>query len=300
MAEDNLKIFISWSGDLARSIARIWRDLLNEMFDGVTPWVSDVDIEAGTRGLDEIQRELDGTFFGIIVVTKANQNAPWINFEAGALSKSLPDSTTRVVPSLVDLTSPAQITSPIKQFQATLLDEEGVKRVLKAIANADAISVDWQTKERSFARMWPEYKTKFTDAIERSGEHPSSAPAQRQPEDMLEELLTISRDISRQVSGRVSPRGPLTYSSATNLKKSVENFVVEQGINPREVKVGLQRDQVAIIVLIEEPEGVARKLQKMLFKQYGANVTGNITVASYPSGMNGGDGYYLDSQYLID
>src|SRR4051812_2549416 len=87
--EHDLKIFISWSGDLAREITKVLRDWLPKMFDHIDPWASEVDIDAGMRGLDVIQDRLNASSFGIIVVTTENMNKPWLNFEAGALSKRL-------------------------------------------------------------------------------------------------------------------------------------------------------------------------------------------------------------------
>ncbi|WMM74430.1 toll/interleukin-1 receptor domain-containing protein [Rhodococcus pyridinivorans] len=229
MADDDFKIFISWSGEVSKNVALIWRDLLDELFDRVTPWVSDADIEAGSRGLDEIKRELDGTSFGIIVVTQANQNAPWINFEAGALSKALPNAATRVIPSLVDFTSPAQITSPLKQFQATLLDEEGVGKTLKAIASA--VEVDWETKKRSFLRMWPEYNQRFSDTIVNSFSPHSVVP--RSTEDMLQEVLTLLRDMQRTRESQ----GIFSYSG--EYPRTISGLAVLDEIHTAFSRVGL-------------------------------------------------------------
>src|SRR4051794_8953617 len=98
------KVFISWSGAYSRAIAAAVRDWIPLLFDTVTPFMSDHDIAAGERGLTVIETELEGTQFGIIVVTEENQHAPWLNFEAGALSKIITqDRKQRVAPLLVDL-----------------------------------------------------------------------------------------------------------------------------------------------------------------------------------------------------
>ncbi|MFF3066591.1 hypothetical protein ACFVQ3_18790, partial [Oerskovia sp. NPDC057915] len=74
MTEDDLKIFISWSGELSKNITRIIRMWLPKMFDRIDPWMSDIDIQAGTRGLQLIESRLNESAFGIIVVTTENQN----------------------------------------------------------------------------------------------------------------------------------------------------------------------------------------------------------------------------------
>lgn len=301
MADDDLKIFISWSGDLAKSIALVWHDLLLEMFDRTTPWVSDLDIEAGARPLDDIKRELDGTSFGIIVVTPENQNAPWLNFEAGALSKALSDATTRVMPSLVNFTSPSQVTSPLKQFQGNLLNQEGVMKILKTIARG--VNAEWTTKERAFNRAWtPEYEQRFNDCLV-NAVNPAK-PSTRPPEEMLDELLTITRDISRRIDSKNSPTTDWLggYSDAKRLEEDMSRYINQSlpNISLRTVNVGVQRGNPAIVVIIENPRDDAEELRKHLIERYSRRATNNIKVASYPSGMNGGEGYMLHSDYLLD
>ena len=74
-----------------QEITGVLREWLPRMFDHIDPWASEVDIDAGSRGFDEIQARLNQSSFGIIVITTQNYERPWLNFEAGALSK--PGST---------------------------------------------------------------------------------------------------------------------------------------------------------------------------------------------------------------
>jgi len=62
-------------------------------------WMSEEDIETGSRGLDEIGKALEAMSLGIICLMPENPERPWILFEAGALSKALGDKT-RVCPYL--------------------------------------------------------------------------------------------------------------------------------------------------------------------------------------------------------
>jgi len=61
-------------------------------------------------------------------VTRANQHAPWLIFEAGALAKSVNEG--RVVPLCIDLKS-AEVTGPLSGFQGRALDRDAVKRLVK-------------------------------------------------------------------------------------------------------------------------------------------------------------------------
>jgi hypothetical protein len=63
--------------------------------------MSESDIEAGARWGREIESNLQETKFGIICLTKDNQFAPWLLFEAGALAKAV--ANTFVCPYLIGL-----------------------------------------------------------------------------------------------------------------------------------------------------------------------------------------------------
>ncbi|CAH0189861.1 hypothetical protein [Rhodococcoides fascians] len=191
MADEPHKVFISWSGTYTKRIALVWKQLAIEMFDTVDVFVSSSNIQAGARPLDEIKQELDGTSIGIVVTTPDNQNAAWLNFEAGALSRAVKDSTTRVMPSLVGFDSPSQVTSPLKQYQAKMLDKEGVESILQTIAST--AGVDWSRKEQTFERAWAAFSPKFDQAIQYQSEKTTSA--KRSAEDMLDEVLGIVREL---------------------------------------------------------------------------------------------------------
>ncbi|MBI5279843.1 MAG: hypothetical protein HY854_25655 [Burkholderiales bacterium] len=51
------------------------------------PWSSQVDISAGDRWAQEVDKQLEASNSGIICVTPENFNLAWILFEAGALGQ---------------------------------------------------------------------------------------------------------------------------------------------------------------------------------------------------------------------
>ncbi len=81
-----MKVFISWSGDESRQIAEALRDWLATLSESVEPYMSARDNEAGVRWNSVISGELERSDFGILCVTPTNLQAPWLLFEAGALS----------------------------------------------------------------------------------------------------------------------------------------------------------------------------------------------------------------------
>ncbi|HSC20372.1 MAG TPA: TIR domain-containing protein [Solirubrobacterales bacterium] len=71
-----MKVFISWSGQKSRDVAQLFHDWLPLVLHMVEPFVSSKDIRAGTRWQAEVASELDDTDFGLICVSRHNQDAP--------------------------------------------------------------------------------------------------------------------------------------------------------------------------------------------------------------------------------
>src|SRR5436305_948866 len=84
-----MNVFIGWSGATSHKVALALRDWLPSVIQYAKPWVSSEDIAKGGRWSSDLAKELETSKFGVICVTRENWNLPWINFEAGALSKEL-------------------------------------------------------------------------------------------------------------------------------------------------------------------------------------------------------------------
>ena len=87
-----MKLFISWSGETTRAIAEELRNWFPSVLPFVQPFVSSEDIRKGTRWWLELSVSLQEMSCGILCLVPENANAPWINYEAGALSKSVSES----------------------------------------------------------------------------------------------------------------------------------------------------------------------------------------------------------------
>jgi hypothetical protein len=161
----------------------------------VEPFVSAKDIRAGPRWQAEIARELDDTDFGLICVTKENQGAEWLNFEAGALAKSV--NSSRVVPVAIDL-SPADIANPLGQFQATKLTKEDIGEVLASMNEACPSPIDERNLRKATEKWWPDLQEEL-EKIESRDYGVDSVPStpSRTDRELLEEVLDSVRGFGR-------------------------------------------------------------------------------------------------------
>ena len=122
-----MKVFISLSGELSHKIALCLREWLPSVIQSLEPYVSSEDIDKGERWNQSVIKELDETSFGVICVTKDNFNAPWLLFEAGALSKAVEKSW--VVPFLFNIKrSEIDRRSPLLQFQSVVFEKPDIKK----------------------------------------------------------------------------------------------------------------------------------------------------------------------------
>jgi hypothetical protein len=205
-----VKIFISWSGAAAREFALFLRGWVRQVVQAVEPFMSEQDVGKGARNVLAMSEELESAQFGIVVVTRDNVSAPWINFEAGAISKSL--GTGRLVPLLLDVAK-SDVAGPLAQFQAVdASDHADVLRLFQEInkwlrqpLEPDVLLVA--------VRSWlPEF-----DAALR--EHRAAAAgrgtgvALRADRDVLDEILLIVRDL-RAAPPNVDESYPSTVNAA--------------------------------------------------------------------------------------
>jgi len=198
---DRMKLFISWSGERSMFVAAALREWLQMMLQAVDPWMSKVDVKAGGKWNPELERELSQAVFGITCITRSNLRAPWLLFEAGALTTQV-KTKAFLCPYLVDLEA-GDLDFPLAQFQAKKWDRDGtldlVRGINSAINDVEATAaLPDAILEKLFDSLWPQLETKFRTAPEE--EH--SEIKARDPNEILMETLEQTREIARRL-GRV-------------------------------------------------------------------------------------------------
>jgi hypothetical protein len=203
-----MKIFVSWSGHQALLVAEALKTWLPSiLMKKVELFVSSQDIAKGERGLSVIADELEGHNFGLVVVSRANLNSPWVNFETGALTKSLGKSY--VSPLLLDITD-ADVVGPLGQFQATALtDKEDVWKLIKGINRVVNEGLPDEDIRVLFDSRWSDFEQVVTGAL--AGAVPETT---RTDKDLLEEVLGVVRGIARDMSRGYSAALPNYESGA--------------------------------------------------------------------------------------
>jgi hypothetical protein len=189
-----MKVFLSWSGELSHRTALVFREWLPSVIQSIVPYVSSEDIDKGARWSTDIAKELEESTFGILCVTKENVHAPWLTFEAGALSKTMTKSA--VCPFLFDIKR-SEVNGPILQFQSTIFEREDVKKLVYALNQAcgeDMLSDE--RLEKAFQVWYSTLEAQLNNLLQNKPHGP--AVALEEVEDstskILEEILDLSRN----------------------------------------------------------------------------------------------------------
>jgi hypothetical protein len=190
-----VKIFISWSGNRSRAVAEVLNDWIKCVLQASEPWISTRHIDRGSLWFTEINEKLRDISVGIVCLTQENKDKPWILFESGALAKGL--SSNRVCTFLVDL-QPGDLTDPLAQFNHTKPDRNGVWELIRTL-NSCLLekSLDERVLEKAFEVYWPIFEAEFASAL--NANEPEKQAKPRAKEDVLMEILSVTRDMSKRV-----------------------------------------------------------------------------------------------------
>jgi len=198
-----MKVFISWSGKTSGELAKIFRDWLPSVIQAVKPYYSNDDIAKGMRGNTVMAQELEQASAGLLCLTPDNLDAPWVMFEAGALSKKL--DTSRVCPILFAGLETTDLKGPLVQFQASKFKKEEIRKMLTMVnkeLGEDALEI--KVLDLVFEKWWPDLELKVKSLLSKA---PESVPgAVRNDRELLEEILAITRNMGSDVSAMASGR----------------------------------------------------------------------------------------------
>jgi hypothetical protein len=173
-------------------MAQALRDWIPVVLDEVKPWFSGKDIPAGERWSSEVGSRLEDTNFGILCLTRENLQAPWLLFEAGALSKAVEEGA--VCPYLLDV-DVSEVSGPLSQFQAKKADKTSTVEMIQDINRKLTPALDSVTLSQRCDALWPSLE-KSLGMIPKDPDL-ERAPTRPEPE-ILEELVERMRAMDRR------------------------------------------------------------------------------------------------------
>ncbi len=197
-----MKIFITWSGSRSRYVAGHLKEWLEQVFQDLTAFMSDADIEAGEAWAAVIARELEESNFSVICLTPENISKPWVLFEAGAIAKHSgamvkggpKDSGARAVPYLIDMRPDRLVNHPLSAFQAKQADKDGTLGLVQTI-NKNGPKLAEAKLAKQFELCWPDLEAKLAKIPETS----EVVPPEPTTTEVLSSLVVSIQQLHKKV-----------------------------------------------------------------------------------------------------
>ena len=158
-----MKVFVNWSGELSKEIAEVLKKWIPCIIQSVEVFYSPEDIEKGDNWDATISSELSECNYGIICLTPENTMAPWINFEAGAIAKSLDSKVSALMINI----KPSDIKGPLSRYQATRFEKQDFFQLLKSINSALDSPLELTILQNAFEAMWATLEAEANEIVEK-------------------------------------------------------------------------------------------------------------------------------------
>lgn len=207
-----MRVFASWSGERSRTVAQGLRSFLQDVLPDVEVFISE-NINPGEAWAQRLGTELENSSFGVLCLTEENFQAPWLLFEAGAISKKF--GAARVAPYLVDELPAAAERSPLAQFQHVRADRNGTLRLAKSINELREKPQPSDRLERSFDRWWPDLEGTLNSLLAES----KPSPVSRSDRELLETILRRVESLTSLQTETLRTRLSLTAAEIGHLQR---------------------------------------------------------------------------------
>lgn len=194
----NAEVFISWSGSESYALAVAVHDWLPTVLPEVKPWMSSKDIAKGKRWNSEIDGSLERTSFCIVCLTPGVAREPWINFEAGAVSKIVQGSY--VSPLLWHVSVDSLGGLPVSMFQCTQFTKKDVCQLIETINVATGLQIPVERIRRNLDYSWDKLNQQVRDIcisddddshIDESETRNGDATPKEKLDSVAEQILTV-------------------------------------------------------------------------------------------------------------
>lgn len=204
-----INTFLSWSLPRSQAVAKALRKWLRAIVQRCTPWMSEQDIDTGKRWRTEIAETLKSAQIGVVCITPENYDRPWLNFEAGAISRQVGDATRVCCYFFGMKTTDLGGQHPLADFNGADATREGTLKLVTSINNALGKQISESDLDNLFRAMWPQLEAELgaVEVPSNEGQVP-----RRPPDEIAEEILVRVREIERQVGDlRIldRPLGPM-------------------------------------------------------------------------------------------
>lgn len=254
-----MKVFLSWSKDLSHSVAEYFYDWLPGVIQECNELFMSTKIDAGDAWFEAIAKNLDTTDLGIVFITAENQDAVWLNFEAGAMLNKFERSG--VCPVLVGLKK-GDYRGPLKNLQLTeLTDEVDVRKLLETINKRCEHPLPSSVLDKVHERTWPELEEQISNRITNHANAGHATHRVRPLDDKVDELLSLVRGLpSRNFQS-------FEDSITSELRRSPRKY--DPGATSWNMRGSLDSESINRIIRVQQESSREERIAKFM-SEYGS------------------------------
>lgn len=205
-----MKLFISWSGEFSQKVAKTLSIWIPTIIQSVDVFYSPDDIAKGENWGNRLDKALSDCSFGIICLTPENIAAPWIHFEAGALSAALNARISAVMLGV----NPSDLKGPLARYQNTVFEREDFFQLFQSINNASERPLKPELLKNAFDNAWEKLEPEVNNIIKQYVAS-NTVPAEDDSSSdsaAIQEILRILRKAAGDQPGRrTRTSGPPIY-----------------------------------------------------------------------------------------
>lgn len=208
-----MKLFISWSGEFSQKVAKKLSIWIPTIIQSVEVFYSPDDIAKGENWGNRLDNALSDCGFGIICLTPENIAAPWIHFEAGALSTALNARISAVMFGV----NPSNLKGPLTRYQNTVFEREDFFQLFKSINDASETPLKQEILTNAFDNAWEKLEPEVNNIIKQYAAS-NTVPAEdnsNSDSDAIQEILRLLRKSANDQSGPFTrTSGPPIHTSS--------------------------------------------------------------------------------------
>jgi len=154
-----MQIYFSWAGETSYRVALSVRELINAIFPRLDLWVPSEDIQGGVRWSSKLTQYLDQSSIGVICVDPSNYLSRWVQFEAGAIAKSIEMDKIKLIRFQLNAEN---IRGPLAQFHSIGVDKNEILEFLELVrSNIDHFTISYMELRANLDLNWSNFEGKL-------------------------------------------------------------------------------------------------------------------------------------------
>ena len=214
-----LKLFISWSGEFSQKVAKKLSIWIPTIIQSVEVFYSSDDIAKGENWGKRLDNALSDCSFGIICLTPENIAAPWIHFEAGALSAALNARISAVMLGV----NPSELKGPLTRYQNTVFNHEDFFQLFQSINDASETPLKPEILKHAFDNAWEKLEPEVNNVIQQYAAS-NTVPAKvnnSSDSDAIQEILRLLRKSVNKQSEPPSQTSDLPIQTSSRTRYDI-------------------------------------------------------------------------------